>query len=531
MATRRRCRTSPRTAPVHDVPNTPVAKPRPGLVSPDTAFALGCLVLGGVRYSMLVAGGAPPGIDAGNWLDIGRSLFGDDAGLVAPAYPPVAPALVAGAVAVAGALHGVAFVAALASLAPAIGAYVVLRRNGLRWPAVGLAVLLVPLAATGEATAWGGYPQLLATGLGVVTLSMLDGHLRSPGRRGALAAGAALAAVLATSHFVGAIVLAGAVVLLLLHRSPSLVRSGGAAGVSARASRRHLALVALPSLVLVPLYVAMATSMGAGYGSRPAGVRVTLSSLLADLEFVYREAPLVWRPLVALAVLTPLLAGPLRRRPSWAVATSLVVAVAVVLVGTGEPRALYLLPVAAVASAGFWTEAWSTGGARPGRAATAVLAAGFVAVLGVVSLRGLDLFSAQRSFYQVLAPGVVEGIDWLRANSTRGDLVAVASVDGAPLGWWVEGLGRRSVLSGSALHWLYLEGERDRARTANRVFGPRFPDAAALDEARGAGVDYLLVARSADAYRHERVEAFRRTDAGSFVFENDDVVILAVASR
>lgn len=491
---------------------------------PDAVFAGMCLVLGAVRLSMLAAAGAPPGIDGGNWLAIGRGLFDDAAGISPPVYPPVVPVLVAGAVALAGPTVGIALVASLASLAPAAGVYAVLRREGSRWVALALAALVLSVASTGEAAAWGGYPQLLAVGAGTLALSRLDRHLRDPSRRGAGAVGVWMAVVLATSHFVGLIVIAAAAVLVSVHgararRAPS--------GAPARRPR-HLALAVLPCLPLVPLYVGLATSIHGGYSSRPAGARVTPTTLLADLEFVYREAPLHWRLLVSLAVLTPLLAGPLRRRPLWSLSTAMVLAVSAVLLATGETRALYVLPVAAVLATGFWLAAWSSGPSRPGPRMAAAIAAVAVAAVSLTSLRGLDLFAGQRSYYQVLAPGVVDGIEWLRANTAPGDRVAVASVRGAPLGWWVEGLGRRPALSASALQWLYVEGERERARVANRVFGPRFPDPSAMDAARAAGVDLLLVARTADVYQPGTVAAFRRSHGALFVYENDDVVILAV---
>ncbi len=508
---------SVREIPVESVRAQPAA-------GPDALFVVVCLVAVSVRYLLLTAPGAPSGIDGGNWLSLGLSLIGHPVRSSSIVYPPVIPLVVTAAVNLLGAVRGIALVASVSSILPAVGAYVVLRPIRLGFSAVVLAALLVPLAATGEATAWGGYPQLAATGFAILALHALDHHLRAPTRRGALTCGLALALVLATSHFVGTIVALASGILVALHWV--LSRRDGESSAGWRSWR--LGAVALPCLPFVPLYAALGHAMRGGFQSRPSALRVTIGSLAANIDFAYRDVRILWRPLIVFAFLTPFVAGAVRRQSLWTIPTSLLAAMSLMLATTGEPRCLYLLPPIAVLTGGFWLDAIrrvpSTSAQKGYRLVAVVLTAG----LAVSSVSGFHLFADQRDYYNILSPGVVDGIDWLRAQTPEKATVAVAALEDAPLGWWVEGLGHRRALSGSPLQWLYLADERARARAVNGIFESDFPDDTALDRARRAGADYLFVAKASDGFVLERADAFFSGHQDIVAFENDEVFILTV---
>lgn len=499
-----------------------------GPLGVDLCFGTYCLVVGAVRLRVLASPGAPAGVDGGNWLALGRALFGNPVRPWSNVYPPVVPALVTGAVQLWGPVTGIAGVAVLSSLLPAVAAYVALRCAGLGWTAALLGGLLVPAASTGEATAWGGYPQLLATGLIVLFLWMLDRCLVDGRPWGALATGAVLALSLATSHFIGVIGVLAGLVLIGLHIREHR-RGDGRRPISL-----GLVLVAAPSLPLLPLYLTLATTILPGFTSRAGSARVSIGGVVPQVEYICRDFRWFWGAAMAVAVVTPLLAGERRRHGLWRVPTALVTATAGTLIATGEPRTLYLLPPAAVMTLGFWAHQLHEAPAEVSRLAARGSLAVLVAAVAVQSVLGLRLFRDQAQYYRMLSPGLVDGIDWLRARTPRHALVAVTPINDAPLGWWVEGLGRRSALAGSDPNWLYNARERADAVEANRIFaspapnGQGFPNDDSLTRAAAAGVEYAFVAKAWGGYVESTAERYLRLHPGELAFENDAVLVLRV---
>src|SRR4030065_2029540 len=97
----------------------------------------------------------------------------------------------------------------------------------------------------------------MGLGLAPVAVVLFDRFLRTWSTRHALAAGVALMAVLATSHFVGAVVVLASGAMLV---AGWLMRLGSAPSWWQRVGR--LGLVMLPSVWLVPLYWSLARVYG-----------------------------------------------------------------------------------------------------------------------------------------------------------------------------------------------------------------------------------------------------------------------------
>lgn len=516
--------------PVGPVPASTGAVPAPApgwrcLTSVDVAFIVYCLVVAAFRFAVLVQPGTPPGIDGGNWLAFGHDLLGERLRSSTIVYPPVIPVLVTAAAAMLGPVSGIAIVAATSSLAASAAVYVALRRAGLGVYALLLAGLLGAAGATGEAAAWGGYPQSLASGSLVVFLLLLDRYARSPGRGSALITGAALAVTLATSHFIGLVaIVAGSVLVALAFTSAS----GCGAGAK-RATLRWLPAIALPCLPLVPLYLSltpMLTGLRTGRASDDvwAGVGSTA-------RWLFRDLPAIWWPALGFAILAPLVLVRSRDDPLWRLATSLLMAVGILLVATGEPRHIYLVPVGIVTALALLLRD-PPGSPPPSSAARRPFVAVLAAVFVAQSFTAVGLFPSQRDFYRVLTPGVVAGIVWLGSSTPEDAVVAVSPVRDAPFGWWVEGLSRRRVLPGSALRWLNFEDERARARRANAIFQSgrtgEFPDAATLAMASALGADFLFLNKLWHGYSLSGIDRLRASQPDAFVFENDDVLVLQV---
>jgi hypothetical protein len=481
--------------------------------------ALGAVVAV-VRLVILAHPRAPAGIDGGNWLAFGRDLLGTDVRSSTIVYPPVVPLLVTGAVGLLGAVRGIAAVAGLTALAPGVAVYVVLRSAGLRWPAPVLAGLILAASVVGEPAAWGGYPQLLASGSAILFVWALDRALSSGGAAPTLAAGLLLALTVATSHLLVVVAaLAGATAVachLVWLRSPER-------GLAATA--RTLAWVVLPSLPFVPLYVRLA-GVATSVADRDPSTALGLGDLPGQLRVLYPDVAAIGLVLVVAGVMAPVLLLDRRRTPLWIVTVSSVVATLLAAVGAREARFLNLLPPAAALGVGLWL--WDLGrhDERFLTRARNVAVAALVVALVVQLAAGTREFRRQRDYYGILTPGLVSGIDWLRTSTPTASVVAVSPIRDVPLAWWVEGLGRRRTLPASALRWLYFPDERRRARVANEIFDVSFPTPEGMARACAAGADYVLVATDWAGFSDPGLAQVRSADAAAVAFADPDAVVL-----
>jgi len=493
--------------------------------APDIAFVAFLAGVAVVRYVVLADRGAPSTIDSGNWLAYGNALLGDETTRAAGiAYPPVVPLAIAGLSRAAGPVVAVAVVGALASVAQAAGTYAALRVLGIGWSAVGLAGLLAVSSATGEAAAWGGFPQLVAAGLVPLLLLTVDRALASRGWTATVAAAACTSTLLATSHFVVGYAAFAAVALVALHLA-AVPRGQRVAWVRSRAGR--LLVIAAPAALAVPLYLPLLTAVGGNRPDSADAAAVSWATLLANLEFTYRDQPVIWRTAILAALCAPVLLRDRWRRTPWRLAVASLLAVVLTTVLTREARGLFFLPYAAVVALAVWAGAARTPIAAWPRVARAGTAALLAAALAMQTWSGLRLFPGQRDYYAVVTPGVFTAMDWLRATppDTR---IGVSTVDDAPLGWWVEGYVRRPTVYASPLRWLSYADELDRARIANEVFSPDFPDETTLARARAAGLDYLLVATESNRFEPAAMASFLAAHPCAVALRTDTAIVLYV---
>ena len=473
------------------------------------------------------------GVDHGNWLTLGHKLLGQGLpGGSRTVYPPIVPWASVGFVTAWGPLWGTWILAVAAGAAPAAGVYIVLRRHGLRNAAAILAGVTAAARFTGEAVAWGGIPQLLGLGLVVVTLDQIADVLRRPSVRGGWTLGVLILATAAVSHLMLAQLAACGLVLTVLHLL--VVRSGltftgpwrGALGWP----RMTLRLIT-PSLLLAPLYVRLTGSVAASFTATSHGA--PLRMLLEDVSGLYWDAPSLWKTATVLAVLTPAVRWRERRDPLWLLATSILVSVVAAVLITGQDRLLYLLPLGVIFALALWVRALSGSrlkqrtAARWGLALVAVLLAGF-AIVG-----GLQQFSAQVDFYgqRLLPRDTVVALNWLRDHTPASSVVAVPSVEGAPVGWWVEGYARRVSLTGSLDQWLAFPDERKRSHESVALYSLTSDDTQQLlGYARGLGVDYLYVPTTWAGLPSSTVGRLVLDEPTRVVFRNSAALIVRVSS-
>jgi hypothetical protein len=214
-----------------------------------------------------------------------------------------------------------------------------------------------------------------------------------------------------------------------------------------------------------------------------------------------------------------------------------------VIVGSaasGEARFLYFIPLVCVFAGALWivavvdaeaAEPATSAGGLPTRSAvvpsramsaTALLLGMAVAVQ---AWAGAALFAEQRDYYGIVTPGIYDAIVWIREETPPDAVIGVSTVDDAPLGWWVEGLGERKTLYASPLQWLVYADELQRAELANEVFTPPFPTAASMAAAREAGMTHVLVAVGSNRIAPAELDAFLAAHPDSVVYRGPDVLV------
>jgi hypothetical protein len=499
-----------------------LAQSRWGTWAIIAAASLGSLIFAFLRYQVLVSGGAPATVDTGNWLAFGKDLLGPT---VRPGsvYPPLVPLIVVGGIQAFGLVSGVAVVAAAASIAPALALFALLYRQRLGWWSVGLAALVVASGATGETTAWGGFPQLFATALTILFLWQWDQTLRHRTLAAGLASGVLLGLITATSHLIVVFAVFAALLVLLGHLLFRVRHSG-----SWRQLMAVAAVVVLPSLAFVPLYLKLSSTVLVNVAGRTS--TSSIGVWLDHLEFVYRDAPILWRALLVAGVLALLLLVSRRRDTLWLLATSMFIGSVLLARIANEPRFLYLLQPAAILAIGLWVSDLRSFGRRAFRVTRAGASVVLVLAVAAQATLGLGFFPQQREYYGVLRPGTVSAIQWIRDMTPKPAVVAVSRIGEAPLGWWAEGLGRRPTLYASSLVWINFPDERRRVSLANDIFSPTFPSTQGLATACRDGVSYVLVAKQWAGFDPAQMAAVEAAHHGAVVVNNSDAVVLSMAA-
>ncbi len=492
---------------------------------PDIAFALVCLVLAGLRFRILAGSGAPPGIDSGNWIALGRDLLGGHRRSATITYPPVVPLLMTGAAALLGVVNGVAAVSALASLVAGVSVHLVLRQLGLRWESPVVGGLVAANSSTGEAAAWGGVPQLISLGVLVVFIWSFDRYLRTKSLKQAAITGLALAALLGTSHLIAVGAVGAAASLLLLH--VVVLRTKVFQG-PARKVLLGGSLFVLPCLPLLPVYVKLAAGLHAAPVSDTQLVLLDRHNLVSSIDFLFRDFAVFWRLALTATLLMPLALWHRRSTAAWTVATSLLLGAIGATVITRQSRYLYLLPVATAVGLAVWAQEIAAHRHRLGLPRE-IVAGTLGGVLAVQLVLGMNFFHLQRDYYGVLDRNITSAVRWLGGTPDTSSVAVTTGQHDELLGWWVEGLSQRRTFFASQLVWLNFEDERYRARKANDLFGPGFPGATTFPLALRDGIDYILIAKSWPDFDRARLSAFCHEHPDAIVFENPSAVILRVS--
>ncbi len=507
------------------------------MTAADLLLAAYLLTIAALRWAVIRSFAEPSGLDGGNWLAFGNALFGSHFRSPSVVYPPLVPLVTVFLAKIWGPLLGIEILATVASLAPAAGTYVLLRRTlGIR--AVLLAGLLAPAATTGEAAAWGGYPQLLGLGLLPIVLWALDRFIGSLSMRWAWITSISLFLTLLTSDLIGAATVL-IVILFLVIRIAMLKK---AERPSIKLLSIGLLVGAMPSLALVPIYAALAGGvLGNGVNKRP--YQLTIGNLLPSLDNLLKDNVDLWHLLLLAALLSPIALLFRRARPLSQATAAILLTTVALLFALRDDRRFFLLPIGIASGVGSW---WRllTNPARPViwwnlapddrrpliLSLDKVLIVTMAGVLVLQSALGISTFREQVAFYSTLTPGIISGLGQLDRVAPPEARLAVgpAPRNGWPFGWWVEGLLDRPTVYASNLRWLNFPDERRRASLANEMFSTDTGVGGAISLAKANGVNYIVVATEWPGY-----EAWLSNggpfDGSRVIVSNDSILIISTS--
>lgn len=422
----------------------------------------------------------PTGLDGAQWLAYGRGIAGSGRSSEST-YAPLLPALAALLHPALGSISTVRALAALAALAMFIAIWLV-ARSSLRpqWGFVVVA-LAVPASALAEPLLFGGYPQQFAFGLGLVALWSLAALVTmTPNQPGVLRYSIILglsATLTAASHLIyfPLVLACGATTILLsAARNPAVRRS-------------TIAMILVVTAPAIAVFAAVAFSYWRlGYH---APTEPTAQPAISAWLYGTREAPFLWAALAALAFAAMLVQS---RRPvsiAWLLGASMLLTVGSAFLAFGQAR---LIPPLLVGIALLLAIAGQAISARfPGAATTLftlfLLASLFLAWHAIPAVTG---FAA---FYRVLDQSTLNAAHAIATSKESGGIAVRRDQRGWPIGWWIEALQDRPVLTDSDAAWLAFPDERERAARAAALFDGSLTTATVRQHMAADDVRFLVV--------------------------------------
>ncbi|MEX2653097.1 MAG: hypothetical protein WD473_11725 [Acidimicrobiia bacterium] len=453
------------------------------------------LALGVVVLHLGVPGLIPSGADGGNWLALAKRGLGTDAMSAETSYPPLFLALLGALLLLLDPILALTASALIAKTALVVGVYWCTRTLGYGYATVTAAVVAVAGAQV-EAYAWGGYPQLLATGIGLLAVFFLVRYLEDETRLH-LWLGITGSILASSTHLLIGGLLPFVLLLAAIHRLylADADRTEWIDGL------KKALLVALPGLLLFLVFWWMSARLGV----EPVVNPISLDRF-AGLRSIVRDAPIPWLLITLTAVgaaLWPHWPGAKGRTVS--VGTSWAAAGLGFFLITGEPRSLLLTQVGIALLAVVVIEAMfnrlrsrarSHDSMTSHRMAYRGMLILLISILSAIAAGGLSAYVNATNWYRVVDTPEINALRSLEMASEPGDLViASKGHHGSPVGWWVEGYAERPTYTGVSVDFVAFEEERDQAEIANEVFSGQLSDSQIRSKLEAIGADFLLLDR------------------------------------
>lgn len=422
-------------------------------------------------------GDLPSGPDGGQWLALGRGLFGDGRSTTG-AYPPLVPLVVHALDRVVGPMLALRLVAVGSLLAVTVVVYAVARDGLGPSLAASVAATIGLSSALTEPAAFGGYPQHLAFAALLVAIWRLT-HYLACGRRRDLAVTALALVATALAHHV--------------YFPLALLVATTICGVWAPTVRHRRRLLRRGFAAAAAGMVAVSAFLPTVIAFRAAGYAPPLTTgaggVLDAFRYGTRESPWLWVAILGGGALA-LVATAGRRSTTWQVAVGLSLTGLPLFAATAQVRLLPPLLTGATLGIGLGLRALlERRRASGGRLATVAAVA-----LPLLLWPGADAAAvAYYRYYRVADAALVRAAAAVAARDPAGLVVVRHDRRRWPLGWWFEGLTDADIAVGSDPRWLGFPAERERAALAGRFFDTPLTGAQLTELAAETGVGLLVV--------------------------------------
>jgi hypothetical protein len=252
-------------------------------------------------------------------------------------------------------------------------------------------------------------------------------------------------------------------------------------------------------------------------------VPASLANDLAAVQAVFNDFPTFWVVSLAATALSPLTLIARRDYRLVVLSVSIILISLSLMVAGGVGRPAYLLPLAVVVGLAAWASAFER---LPDWIQSSFNAA-IITCLVIDVLIGTLFYADQRSYYTVLNPGIVQGLDRLSSVGSPRQVVAVSPAPNDwALGWWVEGATHRQTIYAGNPIFLNYSDEKARTAIANSIFSPDNDFETSRRLARDAGASYLFVDKEWSDYSAWASRGLGM-DSSAIIFQNDSVLIVA----
>jgi hypothetical protein len=464
-------------------------------------------------------GGIPPGSDPGNWLAFSKQLFGNETKAALATYPPVLPFLTWIFCLFLPDIVSVSILGIVISAIIGFVIFIVARESVAESWAALFSVPALFLGYSMEMWAWGGYPQLLAQTLVVLSIFFVCKWLLNQHRKyfwfAVLSAGLAIG----TSSIAIPLIAAGIPVACLVILKQSHLKFKQTIG---KFFLLVLCIIGLSAL-FGPWYIATAkNSIGAIWN--PIGY--SLTSIDQAFAYAFKDWGSIFSSIAVVLPLSLLVTAYsiIRIQPKpllGAVTAAINVASIILFCLSFEVRVLAVFQIGILFGITLLLyDLYRIIAPHPRLVSVKILTVVIAIIISIsIIICGNRRFLTDLEWYCVVDRPVLEALDYLRSQPDKAIVIAAENPNKNFYFWWIEGYSGHPVFSASDIRWLNFTEEREQHAIASTILTGK-PDII-NSLASQYKIKYIFLDKEVPA------DIVNVLDAGFVsVFENERIIIL-----